>query len=192
NRLRTSLARERYLSRYDELTGLANRASLFEIGQRDIARCRRAGRPLTAVFIDIDDFKHVNDYFGHGDGDKVLQTIATAIRETTRESDIVARIGGDEFVVILPEMSYELAEHYITRLQDHLRSCVDEHGHDVTLSIGAATYMSPPGMLDEILKTADDMMYVVKRRAKNALKHTLIEGTNSHDGETVELNPTAV
>lgn len=173
-RLRAALARERFLSHYDELTGLANRALLFEIGQRDLSRCHRMDRPLTAVFIDLDDFKLVNDRFGHAEGDRVLITVANAIREATREADIAARIGGDEFVVILPEMTFEGAEAYITRLQEQLRASVAKIGHSVTFSIGAATFASTPMMLDEVMKTSDDLMYVVKRRAKNATKHTLV------------------
>ena len=188
-RLRAALARERYLSRYDELTGLANRASLFEIGKRDIARCHRSGQPLTAVFIDLDDFKQVNDRYGHADGDKVLQAVAAAIRKTTRETDIAARIGGDEFAILLPETTYEAAELYIPRLQECLRAGLQHHGQLVTVSIGVATYTSPPLMLDEILKVADDLMYVVKRRDKNSMKHTLVDGTDCHTDDQPDLTP---
>jgi diguanylate cyclase (GGDEF)-like protein len=191
-RLRTALVRERYLSRNDELTGLANRTSLFEIGQHDIARCRRSGRPLTAVFIDLDDFKRINDRYGHGEGDRVLQAVAKAIRQTTRECDITARIGGDEFVVVLPEMTFEAAEHYIARLQQSLQTNVETLGHVVTFSIGAATFLSLPALVDDILKTADDLMYVVKRRAKNATKHTLVDVDGIRAGDRPELKPTMV
>ncbi|HTQ39210.1 MAG TPA: GGDEF domain-containing protein [Pirellulales bacterium] len=186
-RLRTALARERFLSRYDELTGLANRASLFESGQRDVARCRRAGRSLTAVFIDLDEFKRVNDTYGHAEGDKVLQVVAETIRQTTRESDISARIGGDEFVVISPDMTFDDAERYISRLQEELKRSMRDHVWPVTFSIGVATFLSPPPMLDDIVKIADDLMYVVKRRAKNAVKHTLVDGCDSSAHEQTKL-----
>ena len=103
-----AMKREYHLSHFDELTGLANRTSLFENGQRNVSRCRRTERPLTAVFVDLDHFKLVNDRSGHAVGDFVLRAVANAILECTRDTDLTARIGGDEFVIIAPEMSYSM------------------------------------------------------------------------------------
>jgi diguanylate cyclase (GGDEF)-like protein len=179
SRLRSALSREQFLSHFDELTGLANRASLFEMGQRDVARCFRAERPLTAIFIDLDQFKEVNDRFGHSEGDAVLRITSETIRQECRESDLPARIGGDEFVVLAPEMTFEAAQLYTLRLQKRLREAMEEFGWPVTFSIGAATYNSPPPNLDQIIKTADDLMYTVKHKQKNAVKHILVDEPES-------------
>src|SRR5215471_931598 len=184
SRLRIALSREQFLSHFDELTGLANRASLFEMGQRDVARCFRPERPLTAIFIDLDQFKEVNDRFGHSEGDAVLRITSETIRQECRESDLPARIGGDEFVVLAPEMTFEAAHQYTERLQTKLRAAMEEFGWPVTFSIGAATYNSPPPNLDQIIKTADDLMYVVKHRQKDAVKHVLVDAPVSIEIET--------
>ena len=178
------------------MTGLPNRTSLFEIGQRDVARCRRSGQPLTGVFIDLDGFKQVNDSAGHAEGDRVLRAVAQTIQANTRDTDLPARIGGDEFVVVLPETDYDNAEIYIHRLQEALDQAMAKGGWEVTFSIGAATFNALPSALDEIVKIADDLMYVVKRREKNAIKHRLI-GVNrelagspsSNDQEAPCLTP---
>lgn len=174
-RLRASMAHERQLSRYDELTGLANRTSLFEIGKRDLAWCRQANKPITAVFIDLDEFKEVNDNYGHAAGDEVLRLTADCLQAHTRRSDVTARIGGDEFVVLAPEMSAEAAQGFIERMQKRLRETMQQHRWPVTFSIGAATYNYAPLSLDELIKSADDLMYAVKRREKNSIKHAVID-----------------
>jgi diguanylate cyclase (GGDEF)-like protein len=184
SKVRAMLMREHLLSRLDELTGLSNRTALFDNGRRDLARCRRSGRPLTAVFIDLDEFKQVNDLYGHAEGDKVLRVTADCLRMNTRETDLTARIGGDEFVVIAPEMGYDAAQRYAERVQNCFRTEMARHGWPVTISLGIATFNSPPATVDEVVKAADDLMYVVKRREKNSVKHSLVdEKTSSIDAE---------
>ncbi len=174
-RLRKAMSHEYRLSHFDELTGLSNRTSLFEVGQRDLARCRRAGRPLTAIFIDVDDFKRVNDNFGHAEGDRVLKAAAACIRQHTREEDLSARIGGDEFVILAAEMDFEAAAAFATRLRQRLGEAMSHRQWAVTFSIGVATFVRPPSAVDEVIKAADDLMYGVKRTAKNSIKHALLE-----------------
>jgi diguanylate cyclase (GGDEF)-like protein len=174
-KLKATMQWQHRMSRSDELTGLANRVALFEDGRRELARCRRMGRPLTAVFIDLDEFKQVNDLYGHSEGDKVLRTAAGCIRLNTRETDLTARIGGDEFVVLAPEMDYESAQSYAVRMQRCFITEMSRRGWPVTVSLGVATFNSPPSSLDEIVKVADDLMYTVKRQQKNSIKHSLVE-----------------
>jgi diguanylate cyclase (GGDEF)-like protein len=187
SRLRAALSREKFLSHYDELTGLPNRMSLFEIGQRDLARCRRMGRPLTVAFIDLDQFKEVNDKFGHAEGDKVLRTTASIIRNVTRDTDLIARIGGDEFVIVAAEMSYDAAEEYAARLQMWLRDSMQKCGWPVTFSMGVATFTSPPGQLDELIKIADDLMYTVKHKHKDAVQHCLVDADHEAPVEVLAM-----
>jgi diguanylate cyclase (GGDEF)-like protein len=186
SRLRTTMKREYHLSHFDELTGLANRTSLFENGQRDVSRCRRTERPLTAVFVDLDHFKQVNDRSGHAAGDLVLRAVANAILESTRDTDLTARIGGDEFVIVAPEMSYEAAQHYTERLQQKLRQAMQRGGWPVTFSIGAATFNYPPLLLDDVVKVADDLMYDVKHKQKDAVHLCLVEAAEVDEPAAVE------
>jgi diguanylate cyclase (GGDEF)-like protein len=174
NRMRRAMSREYQLSHYDQLTGLSNRASLFEGGPRDLARCRRNGQPLTAIFIDLDQFKNVNDRFGHAEGDRVLEAVADCVRSNTRESDLIARFGGDEFVILAAEMNYDSARRFVERMQSKLRQAMSQRRWPVTFSIGAATFDVPPGSIDEVIKTADDLMYTVKRAHKDSIKHERI------------------
>jgi predicted signal transduction protein with EAL and GGDEF domain len=102
--LRTALGRERELSRTDALTGLLNSRALHEIAGAELALCHRHKRPAVMAFIDLDNFKSVNDTFGHSRGDKLLCQVATVLVSSVRSADVVARIGGDEFAVFLPEM----------------------------------------------------------------------------------------
>ncbi len=173
-RMRRAMNREYQLSHYDQLTGLSNRASLFEGGPRDLARCRRNKQPLTAIFIDLDQFKNVNDRFGHAEGDRVLQAVADCVRCNTRDSDLTARFGGDEFVILAAEMDYDAARRFIYRMQSKLREAMALRNWPVTFSIGAATFIIPPASIDEVLKIADDLMYSVKRTLKDSIKHELV------------------
>lgn len=100
-RLRAALARESALAQSDPLTGLANRRAFYELGTIEIARTRRYDRPITALFLDADGFKSVNDTFGHDAGDRLLIAVADVLRTHTRAADICARFGGDEFAVLL-------------------------------------------------------------------------------------------
>jgi diguanylate cyclase (GGDEF)-like protein len=186
-KLKTTMQWQHRISRSDELTGLSNRVALFDDGRRDLVRCRRNGRPLTAVFIDLDEFKQVNDLYGHAEGDKVLRTAANCLRLNTRESDLTARIGGDEFVVLAPEMSYEAAQRYAERLQRCFLAEMSRQGWPVTVSLGVATFNSPPGTVDELVKEADALMYAAKRLQKNSIKHCLVDSERrSRDEESAQ------
>lgn len=191
-KLKITMQWQHRVSRSDELTGLANRAALFEDGRRDLARCRRIRRPLTAVFIDLDEFKQVNDLYGHAEGDRVLRTAATCIRLNTRESDLTARIGGDEFVVIAPEMPYEAAQRYAERLQQCFVAEMGRQGWPVTVSLGVATFNCPPATVDELVKAADDLMYTAKRLQKNSIKHSLIDTESRLHSEITESEACAI
>jgi diguanylate cyclase (GGDEF)-like protein len=166
--------------------------ALFDDGRRDLARCRRIGRPLTAVFMDLDEFKQVNDCYGHAEGDKVLRVTANCLRMNTRETDLIARIGGDEFVVLAPEMDCEAAQRYAKRVQSRFREEMQRHGWPVTISLGVATFNSPPQTVDEVVKAADDLMYVVKRREKNSVKHSVVDPAAELEAAAIDCEPLEV
>ncbi len=158
---------ERKLSRTDLLTGLPNRRYFFEQSERVVALCRRNQRPVTLGYIDLDNFKKANDTLGHEHGDKLLQMVAGTFRKHLRASDVCARMGGDEFVVLLPETDVELALPILERIREELASNEEFSRSGVTASIGAITYLSAPSMVDNMIAGADELMYKVKGDSKN-------------------------
>lgn len=118
--LRRSIEHEKSLARIDHLTGAANTRSFLEILRSEIDRSRRYKRPFTLAYIDLDNFKVVNDSFGHATGDLLLQTVVSVIRSHARSTDIVARLGGDEFGLLLPEADQKAAQAAITKMRESL------------------------------------------------------------------------
>ena len=167
--LRKALDKEKELARLDTLTGLANRRAFYEALEKERARTHRYGRPLTVAYLDVDDFKRVNDSQGHAIGDMVLVTVAQTLRENLRVNDVVARLGGDEFAILLPETDVVAAESVVRKLQDLLASEMEAYGWHITFSIGVANFLDPPDSLETMIRTADELMYTAKAAGKNNL-----------------------
>ena len=170
SKLRQSLATEARLARTDFLTGLANRTAFYEKVDLEMARCRRFGHKLSIAYIDLDDFKQLNDRFGHRVGDDALKLIAGAMTATLRSTDVAARLGGDEFAVLLPESGGEAAERAIGKLHSQLLKPMRERGWPVTFSIGVATFATIPGSVDDMIRRADGLMYHVKKEGKGNVR----------------------
>jgi diguanylate cyclase (GGDEF)-like protein len=164
-RARLSLMEE--LANLDPLTGVANRRAFYRAATLEKARCQRYGSAFTIAYIDIDNFKEINDRFGHNAGDSLLMGVAASLRDKTRFTDVVARIGGDEFVVLLTETNAGQAKLAIEKIRDRLSEVVANSGSSVTFSIGVVTFSEAPGSVDETLKKVDDTMYSVKKGGKN-------------------------
>ena len=173
--LRVALEHEKALSRTDPLTRTANRRSFYETLEHEVSRARRYDHPLTLGFMDLDHFKEVNDRFGHDVGDLVLRKVADATQKHLRATDRVARMGGDEFAILLPEITPESARMVFEKIQKELLELMRENNWPVTFSIGVITSFLPPEKVDEILKRADRLMYSVKNSGKNAVKHEVFE-----------------
>jgi len=174
--LRVALVQERGLSRTDPLTALLNQRAFHEDAAGILARCRRAGHPITVAYIDLDDFKTVNDTLGHETGNAVLLTTAGQLRRAVRPSDVVARIGGDEFALLLPEVGPSAAALTLERLRSSL-AVVDPSGRNaVTVSIGGVTFTTPPDDVAEMLARADSAMYEAKASGKNRV-HVEVDET---------------
>ena len=165
----------RRLAYYDPLTGLPNRRLLGDRLQRALAQAKRFGRPVAILFLDLDRFKQVNDTLGHKAGDELLKQVAERLGSCIREGDTVARSGGDEFVVVLAELSRPRdAELVAEKILDAMRPVVriDDHSFEVTASIGIASYGDDSGGDDgaELLRKADIAMYEAKASGGNTYR----------------------
>ena len=154
----------------DELTGLANRRRFMEVVELELKRAERFQSPLGLLLVDLDDFKLVNDRFGHGTGDEVLRALSDVFRESLRDVDLAARLGGEEFAVLLPETDYPGAAGVAERLRASLASleldAPDGEQFGVTASFGVAVYPEAQSV-DELLSTADTALYRAKAEGKN-------------------------
>lgn len=168
-KLRASLKQER-IARNDSLTGVANKQLFLELAGMEVKKVHRYRHPLTVVNLDIDDFKLFNQNLGRKLGDKLLYIVAQSLKNSIRETDIIGRIGENEFSIILPGIGYELAHSVICRLRNQLLESMDNQW-SVTFSIAAVTFVDPPNSIDEMLHQADHLMYVVKNNGKNCIKH---------------------
>jgi diguanylate cyclase (GGDEF)-like protein/PAS domain S-box-containing protein len=158
------------LAHYDQLTGLPNRHLLIERLEQAIASAKRHKSIFGLLFLDMDNFKEINDQSGHARGDQALQHVAQCLKESLRETDTVARIGGDEFVVLLHDIgSAEKAESVAEYLVNQLRQAcrLNDLKHDLTVSIGIATYPENGETTDELLSASDQAMYRAKQSGKN-------------------------
>jgi len=174
--LRRHFEHEKRLSRTDFLTGALNGRAFYEIAAAELTRADRYGRPLSIMYIDLDDFKLVNDRLGHGAGDALLQSVASTMARGTRAIDITACMGGDEFVVLMPETGQEAARITGARLQQALLKVMQEHHWPVTFSIGILTCVEPPSSVDEMVGLADRLMYAAKQSGKNTIACSAGEG----------------
>jgi diguanylate cyclase (GGDEF)-like protein len=174
--LHRSLLHEKELARTDFLTGLANSRCFYEVCEIEAQRARRYDRPMTLVYIDVDDFKSVNDRNGHSGGDALLRCVGDTIRATIRQTDTAARWGGDEFVVLLPETDRDQAATAVEKLQTQLLERTRAFGWPVTFSIGVGTIWRPAGTVDSFVARVDGLMYRSKHSGKNSVSYETWEG----------------
>jgi diguanylate cyclase (GGDEF)-like protein len=168
--LRRSRTEEGRLARTDPLTGLANTRAFLELASIEIERHRRFPRPLSIAYIDLDNFKMVNDRFGHAAGDQVLSVVARVLGESTRAMDKTARLGGDEFAVLMPETDEQGGRVVLERVQAAVAREMALGGWPVSCSIGAVVFREPPRDVDDLIGRADAVMYQVKKTSKNAIR----------------------
>lgn len=168
--LRGELQVARELSRSDYLTGAASPSFFYSLLRLEIARCNRHGRPFTLAYLDLDNFKVINDRLGHSTGDEVLRRMVTCIKSRLRRTDIVARLGGDEFSLLLPETAAEAARTVVCDLQRLVQSELKTGQWDVTFSIGAVTFLTSPLSANEAIGLVDRLMYSVKNNGKNSVR----------------------
>ena len=157
------------LVREDQLTGSLNRRGLEDVFEREIARSDRRKSPLCVAMLDLDDFKKINDKYGHAAGDEALIHLVRVIKETLRTMDVIARFGGEEFLVVLPDTQMEEAIQTITRVQRELTKQIFMHNHTrllMTFSAGVALRNENEDQLS-MIKRADTALYQAKKAGKN-------------------------
>lgn len=189
DRLRARIEKSMSMAFTDSLTGLYNRRYLTTHLDRKLMGIAQSGRPVSVAVFDVDHFKEVNDTYGHGVGDEVLKGLAKAVMDNVRSVDLVARHGGEEFVVVMPDTPSDNAQ----SVAERLRACVAEavfpvEGKDeplaVTISIGLATTSDCNDMAEDILARADEALYAAKRGGRNRVE--LAANSASSDGVRAE------
>ena len=176
-RLKTALMHERALARVDSLTGVATPRWFYAMAQQELYRARRSPEAISVAYVDLDDFKLVNDRRGHAAGDALLREVATSLRDNLRPIDTVGRLGGDEFGILLPQTDAPAAAAALRRVIDLTRQRVEarfdppegETG-GVGLSVGIASFSEVPASVEEMVSRADEIMYSVKRRGKDGIR----------------------
>ena len=169
-RARNRLLLEEQLARMDGLTGSLNARAFREELDYHLALAAREHVPLTLAYIDVDDFKQINDRWGHVGGDRVLQAVATTLKEFVRRTDRVTRIGGDEFAVLMPDTDGLGAERIITEARRAFARAFEPGVSHVTCSIGVVTFVGRIPSAVFALATADELMYEVKKTGKGSVK----------------------
>ena len=160
------------ISQTDELTGLNNRRAFNELVQSEAKKAGRYNHPYSVMMIDIDDLKQINDSIGHEAGDRLLRIVANVMKETFRATDMLARYGGDEFIVLLTETDAEYAREAGDRVKTAIANTsvnMDGHAISSTVSIGLASFPEDSGDVDEIMKRADQALYQSKSDGKNTM-----------------------
>jgi len=165
-KLHASMEQIKTLAMTDPLTGVPNRRAFFEVAGHLTTACLRSDQPVSLIFLDIDNFKSVNDTLGHQVGDELLRCAAATIQRNLRESDLVARVGGDEFLVLFPNTGRPEAAGVTEKLARSLQSAMDDHGWRVSFSFGVAALEESRGEIRDLVRMADKLMYKAKLQTK--------------------------
>ncbi len=174
-RVLSLLDTERRLAREDPITGLASVRAYHERLALEVDRMRRHGRPLSLMYLDLDDFKRVNDERGHRAGDELLGRVGRVLVASVRKVDLCGRLGGDEFGILMPETDAEEAAHVAERVREGLTKSFREGGAAVGMSAGLATFRRPPVDDQVPISQVDSLMYEAKRAGKNRIVSKLFE-----------------
>ena len=174
--LLSSLKSSLELAHTDHLTSAINSRYFYEIVQMEINRFQRNQRPFTVAYIDIDNFKAVNDQFGHIIGDQILITLVNSVSKVIRKSDFIARLGGDEFAVLFPETDQEAARIIFAKIQNSFVEAAQQKNWSITFSVGVLVCKVAPPTTDELIRKADELMYLAKSDGKNTIRYSTYAG----------------
>ncbi len=169
------LIKEREHAHTDDLTGVENIRFFYEQARIEISKSTIDKRPLTLAYIDIDNLRHVNDTLGHIAGDYLLHEAAQVMKSTLRSVDVIARLGGSKFAILMPETKNENATVIIYKVQEHLLDMAEKNGWPVTFRTDVVTCYSPDYTIDELIKVAEDLMNAAKKTGKNMANYEKLE-----------------
>lgn len=169
-KLRKVLDKEKNYARQDYLTGAANSREFMETAVSELKTAKAGGQAIALAYIDLDNFKAINDTFGHSVGDQLLILVAQIIKKNLREGDMVARLGGDEFCVLLPRATADSSLAAMRRMKDYFSADAKMRKWPVSFSMGLVLFEKFPDSVDEMIKRADNLMYTVKNSGKNNIK----------------------
>ena len=186
-KLKTALENQQKLAGTDPLTSVLNRRAFYDLAGLELNSARRYQTPTSFLYLDVDNFKGINDHFGHRIGDALLCSVVKEIQNNTRAIDVIVRFGGDEFGILFANTGAESAGKVVEKLKDALSDLVRDKGWPVTFSIGLATFIKAPEKIDEMIDVADTQMYYAKQEGKNQIRHKIIVEKNQKYGplETV-------
>jgi len=173
--LKTIILREQEMARTDFLTGINNSRSFYELAGVEVKRVHRQNDLITIAYMDMDNFKAINDTMGHLEGDSLLQTAASIIKSNTRQTDITARLGGDEFAVLMPGTSEKDARTVLERIRKEIFDAFRSRNWKASISIGAATCAGRQCSVDTLVKAADYLMLEAKASGKNRIAQRPVE-----------------
>ena len=154
----------------DSLTDLFNTRGFYQKVKEELQRAVRFKRPVTLIYADLDNFKMVNDQFGHSVGDELLQVVSHQFKKSLRLNDVIGRVGGDEFALLLVETGVDESQLIIERLIAEINQVMKEREWPVSVSFGAVCYPLPSTDINHMLQQADNLMYEVKNSTKNDFK----------------------
>jgi diguanylate cyclase (GGDEF)-like protein len=169
--LRASLSRQQALARTDSLTGLLTRRAFDDQFEHDLLLAQRMKQAITLAYIDLDDFKRVNDEQGHAEGDRVLRITADVMRRMLRRADTIARLGGDEFALVLPNTDEQAAREVVAGITRELSTALHASGHELGCSVGVITIVDANLSMEAAVRAADELMYGVKRNGKGNIAY---------------------
>ena len=167
--LRRAIENQRALANTDELTGVPNQRAFRTAASAELARAARTSAPITALYLDCDNFKTVNDRLGHAAGDRLLRVVAATLAANVRATDHLGRLGGDEFGVLLPGLDSAAARPVVAKLHQRLTAAMHDRGWPVTFSMGVAVFAAAPASVDELLARIDALQYEAKSGGKDRI-----------------------
>ena len=177
--LKLRLKNEALMARTDGLTQIPNRRAFNEVTAKLIQVAKRHAHSVAFTYIDVDNFKELNDTYGHVQGDQVLKSVAASLAQGVRSEDVVGRLGGDEFALFMPEIGFEDVKKSIDRIHKKLLDMVEKNAWPIGFSIGVAVFPTPPASIDAALTIADRLMYRVKKSGKNNVTYEVISSKQS-------------
>ena len=179
-KLKTAIENQKELAGTDPLTSVLNRRAFYTIADLELNSARRYQTTTSFLYLDVDNFKKVNDRHGHQMGDKLLCSVAESIKKNIRSIDVVVRFGGDEFGVLLTRTDAAASLQVVRKIKDNLLELVRRNGWPVTFSIGVATFPAPPETIDIMIDAADAQMYMAKQAGKNRIRQKTVAGHNQN------------